>query len=968
MTTVDTPTRFAPGSLVHVRNRDWVVLPSDDPEVLRLRPLGGTDEEAVGVYLPLEGDEVRSASLAPPDPKYPGDASSAALLRDAARLGFRAAAGPLRSLGRIAFEPRPYQLVPLLMALRLEPVRLLIADDVGLGKSPEAALIARELLDRGEIQRLCVLCPPHLVEQWQRELLDKFHIEAVAVRPGSVKRLERDLDLSRSIFDEYPFTVVSIDYIKSDVRRDDFVRACPEFVIVDEAHTVARPAAASGTQHQRYRLVAQLAANQARHLVLVTASPHSGDEAAFASLIGLLDPELEQTVASLDYGTASSARERLSRHFVQRRRADVADYLGEDTPFPTRESGERTYRLGNDYQRLLTNVLSYARDVVREAEGLSGFRQRVHWWAALALLRCVSSSPAAASAALRTRAPQPEGGERDPKAVDRLAAGLVLDLDAVDEATQDDSPPGADTADSDVNVGTERRRLLDLARQAEALRGRGDPKLAEASRIVESLLADGFQPIVFCRYVATAHYVAEELGARLGKGVTVRAVTGELPPEEREERVMELGAFDKAVLVATDCLSEGVNLQEHFNAVVHYDLAWNPTRHEQREGRVDRFNQPKPVVRTVMLYGQDNQVDGTVLKVLLRKAETIRKRLGVTVPVPVDSSAVLEAIFESLFLRRGVAASQMELDLGLAQAEKQISDAWDRAADREQVTRTIFAQFTLNRADVTSELESARQAIGDARTVERFVRESAARLGAPTVATNGRSGPHAWEMDVAKLPSAVLARADINADTKKSLKLVFSLPAPIGTTYIPRTHPLVEALGGYLLDLALEAPAESVAKRAGAMRTDAVRERTTILVLRVRHLINEARASDESARPPMLAEEVVLAGYRGTPEAPRWVAQEEVERLVSEARPVANINPQQAAAWLGAVRATLSTLAPELDAIANERAASVLEAHTRVRRAAGLRIRGQRVEPHLPPDVLGIYVLVPPPIVPSGGR
>src|SRR5579859_35579 len=124
MTTVDTPTRFAPGSLVHVRNRDWVVLPSDDPEVLRLRPLGGTDEEAVGVYLPLEGDEVRSASLAPPDPKYPGDASSAALLRDAARLGFRAAADPLRSLGRIAFEPRPYQLVPLLMALRLEPVQI----------------------------------------------------------------------------------------------------------------------------------------------------------------------------------------------------------------------------------------------------------------------------------------------------------------------------------------------------------------------------------------------------------------------------------------------------------------------------------------------------------------------------------------------------------------------------------------------------------------------------------------------------------------------------------------------------------------------------------------------------------------------------------------------------------------------------------------------------------------------------
>src|SRR5438270_13688136 len=181
MTAVLSAPRFAPGSLVRARNRDWVVLPSDDDDMLRLRPLGGTDEDAVGVHLPLEGGDVRSATLAPPDAEYLGDASSAALLRDAARLGFRAAAGPLRSLGRIALEPRPYQLVPLLLALRLEPVRLLIADDVGIGKTIEAGLVARELLDRGEASRLAVLCPPHLAEQWQAELRDKFHIDAKLV-------------------------------------------------------------------------------------------------------------------------------------------------------------------------------------------------------------------------------------------------------------------------------------------------------------------------------------------------------------------------------------------------------------------------------------------------------------------------------------------------------------------------------------------------------------------------------------------------------------------------------------------------------------------------------------------------------------------------------------------------------------------------------------------------------------------
>ncbi len=159
---------FAVGSLVKARGREWVVLPESDDDLLVMRPLGGTDEEIAGIYLPLE--TVESASFALPDPMRIGDHRSCRLLRDAVRLGFRSSAGPFRSFARLGIEPRPYQLVPLLMALKLDPVRLLIADDVGIGKTIEACLIARELLDRGEIRRLAVLCPPQLAEQWQREL------------------------------------------------------------------------------------------------------------------------------------------------------------------------------------------------------------------------------------------------------------------------------------------------------------------------------------------------------------------------------------------------------------------------------------------------------------------------------------------------------------------------------------------------------------------------------------------------------------------------------------------------------------------------------------------------------------------------------------------------------------------------------------------------------------------------------
>lgn len=235
--------------------------PQSSDEWLLLRPLGATDAETTGIFLPLEGDDVQSASFAPPDSSQAGDFTSARLLRDAVRLGFRASAGPFRSFARLNVEPRPYQLVPLLMALQQDPVRLLIADDVGIGKTIEAGLIARELLDRGEVQRLAVLCPPYLAEQWQEELADKFNIQAELVLPSTVTRLERHAAVGQSLFDLHPFVIVSTDYIKGSRRRDEFVHACPELVIVDEAHTVAFNHEKRSGRHLRHRLVSELAAD-----------------------------------------------------------------------------------------------------------------------------------------------------------------------------------------------------------------------------------------------------------------------------------------------------------------------------------------------------------------------------------------------------------------------------------------------------------------------------------------------------------------------------------------------------------------------------------------------------------------------------------------------------------------------------------------------------------------------------------
>jgi superfamily II DNA or RNA helicase len=283
-------TLLQPGKLVSLRGREWVVLPSDDPELLVVKPLGGSDDEIAGIYLPLQIDTDRPADarFEPPTVTDLGDVTTAKFLYDSARLAFRNGAGPFRALAKLSFRPRAYQIVPLIMALRQDMVRLLIADDVGVGKTVEALLIVRELLERRKIKRFAVVCLPHLCEQWQEEIRAKLDIEAVIIRSNTQARLDRQIQGDASVYDFYPHQIISIDFIKSEVRRDVFIEQCLELVIVDETHTCARPTGASAAQQQRYHLVSRIAAKPGQHLVMLTATPHSGKPEEFQSLLGLL--------------------------------------------------------------------------------------------------------------------------------------------------------------------------------------------------------------------------------------------------------------------------------------------------------------------------------------------------------------------------------------------------------------------------------------------------------------------------------------------------------------------------------------------------------------------------------------------------------------------------------------------------------------------------------------------------------
>lgn len=934
---------FVVGSLVRARGREWVVLPGSDEEVLLVRPLGGADVEATGIVRALE--PVVHAKFDLPDPNLPGDYRSSRLLRDALRLGFRSSAGPFRSFARIAVEPRPYQLVPLLMALKLDPVRLLIADDVGIGKTVEACLIARELLDRGEVQRLAVLCPPHLAEQWQTELSRKFHIDAELVLPGTASRLERPWGTTESLFDHYPHVIVSLDFIKPDRRRSDFLRSCPELVIVDEAHTCTLAADAQRTRQQRHALVRDLAADPNRHMILVTATPHSGKEEAFRSLLGLLDPSFAGLPPDLTGEENKHHRRRLAANFVQRRRGDILHYLGADTTFPTRHDAEATYKLSPAYAQLFRKALDLAKATVSEGTGTQ-FQRRVHWWSAIALLRSVGSSPAAAAATLRNRSGLTETDT--PDEANELGERNILDL--VDDAGAEgaDVAPGAQVDPDETGDSPRRRRMLALALEFERLAPADDLKLAEATRQVQDLLKAGFHPIVFCRFIPTAEYVGDHLRRALPK-VTVSVVTGTLPPDDRQARIAELVEAANRVLVCTDCLSEGMNLQDGFDAVVHFDLSWNPTRHEQREGRVDRFGQPSKEVRALTIYGKDNPIDGIVLEILLRKHNTIRTSLGVSVPVPVRSEDVVEAIFSGLLLREQ-AGGQVQLYLPgfeefMNPKKVEIHTAWELAADREKRSRTVFAQETIDPREVADELAAARQGAGSGPEVRAFAIE-ALKASKAVVSDNG-----VVDVDLAEAPRALRDAMGLDA----RLRAAFDLPVKTGVTYLSRTHPVVEGLATHVLDTALDPEAGGVARRCGVIRTRAVQRRTTLLLLRLRYHLITTRSGKEE---PLLVEDAALAAFTGQAEDPTWLDSAAAEALLA-AKPEQNVTPNEAAHFITQVLRAKKAWLPHLEELAHDRGKAILDAHIRVRTATKQRGVRHRVEPSLPVDVLGLYVLLP---------
>ena len=950
-----------PGKLVKFRGRRCVVQPSSDSEIILLKPLGGSDDEMISLFEPVlqPFDKIEDDHFELPAKTDLDSFLTAKLLYDAARLSFRQVSGPFRCMGKLSFRPRSYQLVPLIMALKQPITRLLIADDVGIGKTIEAILILRELLERGTIKSFAVLCPPHLCEQWQKELADKLDIDAVIIRSSTVAALERKIvgDDTLNVFNYYPYQVVSIDYVKNgSTKMPAFLKDVPDLVIVDEAHTCTKNIDANkkSQSQQRYELLEKIAAKEQQYLVLLTATPHSGKDGEFKSLLGLVNPEFESYNFS---DLTTSEKRKVAAHFIQRKRKNIEKWLDEETPFPKRTTEELPYILSasSDYYKLYQDVLKFARGI--STEGVTENKARIKYFAALSLLRGVMSSPAAGFEMLQKR--KSRLSEQDEITADEVRENPIVEKwDEQSDTEQVEIIDRAGLTESEWNV------LHRLAQKAAELTNiEKDQKVKRCAEQIKVWINKGQSPIVFCRFIATAQYVAKILKEYLPNNVDVRAITSELSDEERREKIDEMAKSPRRVLVATDCLSEGINLQDKFNAILHYDLPWNPNRLEQREGRVDRYGQPgwidkngnhQNTIDVKVLFGEDNPIDVVVLKIIIEKIQRIQNTSGVSIALADDNRSVMDKVLKEVLLNPDKAqnrfAKQMRLDFGtspeLDELDAEITNEIEAAREKAEKIRSIFAHESIMPEEVKKDLNEVDEAIGDVATLEAFVIAASTLLGANFETVPGGFIFRKLNMD--EWMASALGQGD-------KIHISFQSPTPQGFRYIGRNHRFVEQLCHRIIANSLDKERKgNKAARASVFRTDAVSTQTTLIQFRVRNVIREVSKQHE-----MVSEEMFLWGYEQTPDGINALDIDRCKELLHTASAL-DLSTERQELIFEKELEHFKQLHPDFIKVVEKRSDELVNAHTRFAKYIGAK-RFEAVTPVLPPDILGVYVLIPNP-------
>ncbi|BAL13478.1 MULTISPECIES: DISARM system SNF2-like helicase DrmD [Bradyrhizobium] len=717
--------RSAPeaGQLVEVRRRQWIVADIDasKPSTGIAAPqhwvtLASIDEDSLGETLEVVWELEPGAhiiekaglpAIVGRDDTETLDAFLDAVLWGAATNADR---GFLQAPFRSGVSIEDFQLDPLVRAIDMARVNLLIADDVGLGKTIEAGLVVQELLLRHRARTVLVVCPASLQEKWRVEMIEKFGLEFRIVDTEYVKELRRARGIHANPWTSFPRLIASVDWLKSGdplrTMRDILpVRAgYPrkfDVLIVDEAHNVAPAGSAHYALESQRTLLIRKIAPHFQHRLFLTATPHNGYTQSFTSLLELLDDQrFSRNILPDD--------KQLTQVMVRRLKADLVDKDGKAL-YPKRKLQALSVPFTADEREIHRLLDRYAKS--REKDGRQAGNAGTDFVNGL-LKKRLFSSPAAFSSTLETHFATLEG-KRTEVAPDAMADRILRKavLKAEEDYADDAEVEAAHTEAIDElsryapPLSDEQRKMLERLRVwAQDASHKPDSKATAIVAWIEAnLKTDGQwndrRVILFTEYRTTHRWLQEILAARGYGGDRLGIIHGGMDHDEREKvkAAFQTNPADSAIriLLATDAASEGIDLQNYCDSLIHVEIPYNPNVMEQRNGRIDRHGQKSPEVLIWHPVDGGAAVGDTLgghsddIIRALTKLEAMRQDMGSVNPVIAPQMAGL------------IEGSRRELDTREAEAraartrrfvrtETQLKDRIARLHERLQETEKEF--------------------------------------------------------------------------------------------------------------------------------------------------------------------------------------------------------------------------------------------------------------------------------------
>lgn len=558
------------------------------------------------------------------------DAATFQLVAEANRIKLAYLFDPYIAVHTSSIEPLPHQITAVYEnMLQKHPLRYVLADDPGAGKTIMAGLLIKELLIRGDVKRCLVVAPGSIVEQWQDELFQKFNIRFDILTNDMLEG-----SVSGNAFEEHDLLIARLDKLSrnEDVQNKLSAAAEWDLVIIDEAHKLSASVMGNKVNYtKRYRL-GQLLSQRARHFLLMTATPHNGKEADFQQFMCLVDPDRFQA-------HSGAVKTRSTYDDVMRRlvKEELLKFDGKPL-FPERFATTISYELSEQEMDLYNDVTSYVRTQFNRAERLNDSKRAVVGFALTVLQRRLASSPEAIYQSLHRRRERLEDRLHGIAAASSYTASVSDDFDE-DDYTEDELEHMEDSVLDESTAAATKEELTaevltlkDLEAKADAIRhSNRDEKWTQLSTLLQSpeLTTPSGQRekiIIFTEHRDTLRYLEGKIKTLLGSNDAVLTIHGSLSRDDRRD-VQNKFRQDKdvTVLIATDAAGEGINLQRA-HLMVNYDLPWNPNRIEQRFGRIHRIGQ-KNICHLWNLIAKGTR-EGDVFSSLFLKLEEERTALG----------------------------------------------------------------------------------------------------------------------------------------------------------------------------------------------------------------------------------------------------------------------------------------------------------------------------------------------------